>query len=213
MKTALIWGAGGGIGRALVTQLAGDGWSVYAVVHRPGDRDLANLTSHVFDADVGAPFEVQSVVTSISQETGAIDLSVYSVGDIASVKVADMPPDSWQRLVDANLTGAYLTTRYSLPLLSPDAHLVFVGAISERLRLPGLAAYAAAKAGLEAFVEALGKEERGRRVTLLRPAAVNTPFWNKVPFRMPGNALPPETVARRILEAYEQGHKGILDLS
>ena len=58
----------------------------------------------------------------------------------------------------ANLSGAYLATHHSLPLLAEDAHLVFLGAVSERLRLPGLSAYAAAKAGLEAFGEALGKE-------------------------------------------------------
>jgi 3-oxoacyl-[acyl-carrier protein] reductase len=213
MKTALIWGAGGEIGRALVEQLVADGWTVHAIAHRPGDKNLADLTLHVTDADVAVPYEVQMAITEVSQEATQVDLAIYAAGDITSTKVAEMTPEVWGRILDANLTGAYLTTHYSLPLLADDAHLVFVGAVSERLRLPGLSAYSAAKAGLEAFVEALGKEERKRRVTLVRPAAVTTSFWEKVPFRMPANALSPETVARRILEAHSQGHTGTLDVS
>ena len=101
---------------------------------------------------------------------------------------------------------------YSLPLLTADAPLVFLGAVSERLRLPGLSAYVAAKAGLEAFAEVLRKEERKRRVILVRPGAVNTAFWQKVPFRMPANALSPEEVAERVVAAVENGREGTLDL-
>ena len=115
-------------------------------------------------------------------------------------------------LTDANLTGAFLTTRYSLPLLAPDAHLVYLGAISERLRLPGLSAYAAAKAGLEALAETLAKEERKRRVTVVRPAAVDTPLWEKVPLRLPAGALTADALARQIIEAHQDGHKGTLDI-
>jgi short-subunit dehydrogenase len=88
-----------------------------------------------------------------------------------------------------------------------------LGAVSERLRLPKLSAYAAAKAGLEAFVEALRKEERRRQVMLVRPAAVATPLWDKVPMSLPTNAPSPEKVAKRILKAYHEGHTGQLDLT
>lgn len=210
MKTAMIWGAAGGIGRALLNRLANEGWTVVAVTHQPSTLD--DLTPHVVDADVALPFEVERAVTAASQLVEEIDLWIYAAGDIVSAKTADMQSDAWQRIIDANLTGAFLATRFSLPLLAPDAHLFYVGAISERLRLPGLAAYAAAKAGLEAFVEALGKEERKRRVTVVRPGAVNTPFWEKVPLRLPAGAQSPEALAQNILDAYRQGHKGVLDL-
>jgi 3-oxoacyl-[acyl-carrier protein] reductase len=206
----MIWGAGGSIGRALVTQLAKEDWSVVAVTHQP--TDLEGLTPHVIYADVASPYEVRLAVTSASQIVDEIDLWVYAVGDITSAKTADMRPEAWQRIIEANLTGAFLTTHYSLPLLAADAHLIYLGAISERLRLPGLAAYAAAKAGLEAFAEALGKEERKRRITVVRPGAVATPFWEKVPLRLPAEALSPEAVAQQILEAHQQGHKGVLNL-
>jgi short-subunit dehydrogenase len=85
--------------------------------------------------------------------------------------------------------------------------------VSERMQMPGLSAYAAAKAGLEAFAESLRKEARKRRITVVRPGAVATPFWENVPFRMPANAMTPEAVAAAILSAYEAKHSGKLDLS
>lgn len=210
MSTAMIWGANGGIGRALAAHLVTNNWNAVAITHRPSNFD--NLTPHAIDADVAVPYEVQLAVTTASQLVSEVDLWIYAVGDITSAKITEMPPDDWQRILDANLTGAYLTTHYSLPILADDAHLVYVGAISERLRLPNLAAYAAAKAGLEAFAEALGKEERKRRITVVRPSAVDTPLWQKVPLRLPTNAVSPYEIARQILEAHQQGHKGILNL-
>ena len=98
------------------------------------------------------------------------------------------------------------------PLLAEDAHLVYLGAVSERLKLPKFSAYVAAKAGLEAFVASLQKELRGKMITLVRPGAVATPFWDKLPLKLPKDAAPPEKVARRILAAYDEGHSGQLDL-
>lgn len=207
----MIWGAGGGIGRALVTQLINENWAVVAVSHQP--TSLENLTPYVIDADVASPYEVELAVFSASQVVEEVNLWIYAAGDITSSKTADTLPEVWQRIVDANLTGAFITTHYSLPLLAVDAHLVYLGAISERLRLPGLAAYAATKVGLEAFAETLGKEERKRKVTVVRPVAVSTPFWEKVPLRLPASAFSPETVAQHILDAHRQGHKGILDIA
>jgi NAD(P)-dependent dehydrogenase (short-subunit alcohol dehydrogenase family) len=99
------------------------------------------------------------------------------------------------------------------PHLAEEGHLVLLGAISERLRLPGLAAYAAAKAGLEALAATLGKEDRRRRVTLVRPAAIATDLWDKVPLRLPEGAPAPEKVVGRILDAHRSGHKGVLELA
>jgi NAD(P)-dependent dehydrogenase (short-subunit alcohol dehydrogenase family) len=210
-RTAIVWGASGGIGRALVSQLVAEGWTVFAISRHPDD--LTDLTQHVIEADVALPFTVQQAVTTVSQEVTEVDLFIYAVGDITASKVDEMSPKDWTRILDANLTGAYLTTHHSLPLLAVDAHLVFLGAISERLRLPRLAAYAAAKAGLEAFTEALSKEERRRRVIVVRPGAVTTPLWEKVPMQLPSHAISPEAVAEQILTAYQKGHKGTLDLS
>ena len=210
MPTAMIWGASGGIGRALVDELLARAWTVVAISR--DEEALAGRVACSLAADVADPFSVQRAVQAAAYEVDDIALWVYAAGDIVAAPVEEMTPPVWGRILSANLTGAYYAAHYSLPLLAPDAHLVFVGAISERLRLPGLSAYAAAKAGLEAFAEALRKEQRQRRVTVVRPAAVATPLWDKVPLRLPRDAPPPSKVAGRILAAYDEGHSGLLDL-
>lgn len=209
-KQALVWGASGGIGRAMVAHLMAQGWTVVAV-SRHTDT-LEDLTEHVIEADVTDDYEVQLAVSQASHTIDEIDLFVYAAGDITSVKLADMAHDDWQRIINANLTGAYLATHHSMPLLAPDAHLFFLGAISERLKLPGLAAYAAAKSALEVFGEVLAKEQRKRRITVVRPGAVDTPLWDKMPLKLPPKAFSPADIAQKILVAFEQKHKGSLDL-
>jgi len=210
MPTAFIFGASGGIGRALVERLAADGWTVGAASRHPGD--LASLTEHRYEADVTDAFAVNQAVYTAAQELPPVDLWIYAAGDILASPVAEMEPAAWARILGANLTGAYLTTQQSLPLLAERAHLVYLGAYSERLQLPGLSAYAAAKAGLEAFAAALAKEQRKHRVTVVRPGAVATPLWEKVPLRLPRTALAPAELAQRVLDAYHAGTTGTLDL-
>lgn len=207
-RTALIWGAAGGIGRAISQKLKAEGWQVVGLSRHADDL----VADYAFEADVADPFSVQRAVLSAGQEVGEAGLFIYAAGDIIAEPAAEMSPEAFRRILDANLTGAFNTAHYSLPLLTADAPLVFIGAVSERMRLPGLSAYAAAKAGLEAFAETLRKEERKRRVLIVRPGAVNTSFWRKVPFKMPGSALAPEAVAQKVFEAVNAGQQGVLDL-
>jgi NAD(P)-dependent dehydrogenase (short-subunit alcohol dehydrogenase family) len=205
----MIWGASGGIGRALMRELKAEGWTVVAASRH--DDETAEDADVNLRADVADSFSVQRAVMTAGQEVGAVDLWIYAAGDITSQPAADMAPEAWGRILGANLTGAYLTAHHSQPLLAPDAHLIFIGAVQERLRLPGLSAYAAAKAGLEAFAEALRKEQRGRKVTVVRPVAVDTPLWDKVPMRLPKDAGTPAQAATRILDVYRAGTTGIYD--
>jgi NAD(P)-dependent dehydrogenase (short-subunit alcohol dehydrogenase family) len=212
MKTAMIWGASGGIGRALVDRLQQAEWRVFALSrHLPAEQTLIGEGWWI-EADPADDFSVQQGVMRVGQETSAVDLWIYAAGDIATAKSREMSPDTWQRILNANLTGAYMTTHRSLPLLSPEAHLFYLGAYSEKLRLPGLAAYAASKAGLEAFTDALAKEERKRKITNVRPAAVETPLWEKASLRLPKGAMQPDDLAEKLLHAYQEGHQGPLDL-
>lgn len=210
MSVAMIWGASGGIGRALLQQLSEAQWTRVAL-----SRDISQLPNAadlVIEADPCDPFSVEEAVYTVGSEVSEVDLWIYAAGDITSVKAAEMKADEWRRILDANLTGAFLSARASLPLLAPDAHLFFLGAYSEKLRLPGLSAYASAKAGLEAFTETLAKEERQRKIVNVRPGAVDTSLWDKVPLRPPKGALEAAAVAQKILAAYEDDHQGRLDI-
>jgi len=209
-KTALVWGASGGIGIAVVEALRRMGWQVAAVA-RQTDL-LQDRAEFVHEADFDNPYSVQSAVTALSQELEEVNWWIYAAGAIISAPVQQMKPEDWQRIMAANLTGVYTAAHYSLALLSKDAPMYILGAVSERMRLPGLTAYAAAKAGVEAFADALRKEQR-RTVVVVRPAAVKTGLWQHVPFTMPPSAVEPAALADKILQAYERGEKGpLLDL-
>ncbi|MGQ9832582.1 MAG: SDR family NAD(P)-dependent oxidoreductase [Candidatus Villigracilaceae bacterium] len=209
MPSTILWGAAGGIGRALTEKLTASGHTVIAVSRHPAE--MKALTPHVVAADVSQPAQVSGAARMAAEMGAPFDLYIYAAGDIASRKTAEMTPADWNRILSANLTGAFLTVQASLPHLKADARLVFIGAVHERLRLPGLSAYAAAKAGLEAFAEVLRKETR-LPVLVIRPGAVDTPFWGKVPFSMPKNALSPASLAEQILAAVSEAKTGALDI-
>lgn len=210
MANALVWGATGGIGRALVTALLHEGHKVVGAARKAHTIDSPAYIP--LEADIADDYSIAQAVYAAAQHTDSIHLMIYAAGDILSTRVADLSATDWQRILDANLTGAYLTTRHSLPLLAPDATLIYIGALHERLRLPGFSAYAAAKAGLEAFADALAKEERKRKILVVRPGAVATPLWDKVPLRLPPNAQSADHAATAILAAWSQGKTGALDL-
>lgn len=131
MKTALILGAGGGIGRATTVQLARENWQILAAGRHM--EVIQEFTPYTYDCDFSDEFSIQSAMVAISQEANQVDLWVYAAGDIVSARIKELRPAEWQRILQANLTGAYLATHFSLPILAEDAHLFYLGAVSERM--------------------------------------------------------------------------------
>jgi NAD(P)-dependent dehydrogenase (short-subunit alcohol dehydrogenase family) len=210
VPTAVVWGANGGIGQAVVASLQHADYKVIACSRRAiGSNTMPDLQ---IEADPANEFSVQETVLLIAQVEPLVDVILYCAGDIHVEKVADLNLAAWQQMFNANLTGAFLVTKHSLPLLRNDGTLLFLDAPSERLQLTGMAAYAASKAGLELFAAALAKEERQRRIVVIRPGAVDTPFWQKVPLRLPKNALQPEEIAARICQIIQSQESGIIDV-
>lgn len=212
MKTAMVWGAGGGIGTAVTQQLISAGWQV-AALGRGVEQWEGVATCAIEVQDTADDAAVRRAIREATYELDRVDLWFYGVGEIVASPTATLTVAQWNQMLAANLTGAFLTTQHSLPLLADKGHLMYVGAIHERLRLPGLGAYAAVKAGLEAFTEALRKEERGKKVTVFRPGAVATPFWDKVPLRLPKDAMSAELLASKVLAAYEGEQQGVVDFT
>lgn len=216
MGHLLLIGADSTIGQSVAKAFIEDEWEVWAIGRHaerfaPGVQ-WAHTVSDV--ADAAAMQQAAAALQAHLQAQGdrQVDALVYAVGDITAQKVAEMTLEAWQRIIDANLTGAFVATHAFSPLFSPEPHLFYLGAISEKLILPGLSAYATAKAGVEIFAQVLAKEQPRWKITIVRPGAVATRFWERVPFRMPPKALQPEEVALRILEAYYNEQKGTLDI-
>lgn len=210
MKTAVIWGSEGGIGRAVLERFREQGWQTIAVARQL--TEISDRADFAYAADFTEEQQLEPISKVLKREGVQADVFVFAAGDIGAAKVAESDPRRWKEILENNLTAAYQTLRVSLPVLSEDAHLFLLGAVSERLQLPGLTAYVAAKAGLEALAAALAKEERRRKVAIIRPGAVDTDLWEKVPFNKPSHTYRPEQVAERIWQAYQEGESGQIDL-
>lgn len=102
-KAAMIWGAGGSIGRALVHRLREEGWRVLAMGRHT--TSLSDLTPDLFGADVADPGSVAQAIEAASQDLDKIDLWIYAVGDIAAHKVSEASPETWQHILDAYHNG------------------------------------------------------------------------------------------------------------
>lgn len=210
MKRVIVWGSEGGIGQGIARVFKGKGWEIVAVAREiTGKSSFADWS---YEADFTCPEEVAMVREELEGMSLGLDVYVYAGGDIAAGKVGQIDAAVWDRILANNLTGVFHTLQASLPVLAEKAHIFILGAISERLQLPGLSAYAAAKAGVEAFAVAFSKEERQKSISVVRPGAVATDLWLKVPYKQPTYAIEVEDVGQKILAAYDRGHSGILDL-
>jgi NADP-dependent 3-hydroxy acid dehydrogenase YdfG len=213
MPNALIWGASGGIGRALVEHGKARGWSVYAAARDEGRIPQQADGGVYFDAADRHSFETAAY--TLAQQADPFDLVVYAAGGMAAAPAAEFPAELWARVFDANLTGAQRAAAVSLPLMrdgGAGSALMFLGAHVDKLILPRFAAYAAAKAALDQYAAVLAKEQRKLRVTVVKPGAVDTPFWANVPFALPKGAAAAASVAEAVFAHYDAGGAGVLAL-
>jgi len=210
VSEVLIWGASGGIGSALVTLCKTNGWTVYAAARHEDRIPMGAEMTTVFRAE--DTYSIQSAAYSVGQASAGLDLVVYAAGGMAASTIDSFSADDWSAVIDANLNGAARCAAASLSLLKEGGHLMIVGAYIDKISFPKFGAYAAAKAGLEPLITILSKENRKLKFTLVRPGAVDTPFWRNVPFNLPKGAATPESVAAAIIERFNGGTAGVLDL-
>ncbi|MCB1086507.1 MAG: SDR family NAD(P)-dependent oxidoreductase, partial [Verrucomicrobiae bacterium] len=147
-RIAVVTGAKGGLGSAIVRELENSGR--FAKVFAPGRSDL-----DVTAADSVARF---------FGELDRIDLLVNNAGLTRDVPIARMAEDQWDKVIDGNLRGAFLCSRAALKLMirQRSGLIVNIGSFSALRPPPGQAAYAAAKAGLIGLTQSLA-EEAGKR--------------------------------------------------
>ncbi|MBN2472133.1 MAG: SDR family NAD(P)-dependent oxidoreductase [Anaerolineae bacterium] len=210
MADALIWGASGGIGQALVRTLKEQGWRVLAAAREtsriPGEADF----TYYFDAAL--PHTINETQLLVAQDSPGLDLVIYAAGDLRPDLLKSASVDDWAAVMHANLSGAFLVASKSLYLLNDGGHMMVMGAYVDHVVLPKMAAYAVAKAGLETMIAVLRKENRKHKFTVVRPGAVDTPFWEKAPFKKPADAKSPEAVAQAIVAHYRTGENIDLNL-
>lgn len=182
--TAMVTGAGRGIGLATARALADEGVRVVGTARTvtPELREVAALT---VAADLTEPDAARSVVETTLTEVGRIDILVNNVGagDADALRLGgflDASDDQWRHLFDRNLFSAVWATRAALPsLLECGGTIINVSSINARVPAPGPVGYSEAKAALTAFSKRLSEEfgPRGLRVNTVSPGPVGTGLW------------------------------------
>ncbi len=209
-RAALVTGATGGIGEAIVRRLAADGFHVFAGGRRRQrlERLAADVGAVALPFDVTSETEAAGARTVVEGEAGGLALLVNAAGVFDLAPVTDTGDAVLNRNLDANLKGAFNVTRAFLPaMLAAGSGLVIqVGSVAGWRAFPGNGAYSASKYGLRGFHEVLLEEIRGTgvRACLLEPGAVDTPIWDPLsPDSSPhlpgrGEMLRPDDVAHAV---------------
>ncbi len=172
-KTALVTGGSRGIGRAVCLELARRGADV-AFIYRSRDAEAAETQARVrsfgrralaLKADLADASAVGAAVDRAAAEPGRIDVLVQAAGAMGAWRdVADLSIDEWDRYLAVDLSGAFYVIRAALPHLrkAGGGAIVAISSIAAQMCQPRNVQGAAAKAGLEAMVRVVAREE-GRR--------------------------------------------------
>ncbi|WP_283133419.1 SDR family NAD(P)-dependent oxidoreductase [Rhizohabitans arisaemae] len=180
-KKALVTGGTRGIGRSIVLALAHSGVNVVTCARGDGEalaRELKEIGGdhHVVKADMGDPEDVTRLVEECRTRLGSLDLVVHNAGVISHIPFPELPLAEWHRVVNTNLTGAYLLIQGTLPLLGAGSSIVLIGSRVATIGIPLRAHYTAAKAGLIGLTRSAAKElgPKGIRVNVIAPGPVET---------------------------------------
>lgn len=184
-KTALITGAGRGIGRAAAIAFAKEGINVGLL-----GRTIENLEKVAAElqefgvkvslatADVSNMESVNAAVESIKAELGAIDILVNNAGISKFGNFLEVDPEDWAKIIQVNVMGVYYVTRAVLPEMieRQTGDIINISSTAGQKGSPVTSAYSASKAAVIALSESLMLEVRKQniRVTTLTPSTVAT---------------------------------------
>ncbi len=180
---AVVTGAGGGIGSAVARRLHADGFQV-ACVDREGARARAGSAglprSAPFTCDVAVAAEVARLRDAVTGRLGTPSLLVNAAGVFFTHRVPELEEGDYDRILDVNLKGTFLTCRAFLPAMTAAGHGCIIN-IASTAGLRGgrdRAAYCASKAGVVMLTRSLALDHgrEGVRINCVCPGLIDTPM-------------------------------------
>jgi glucose 1-dehydrogenase len=192
-RRALVTGGDSGIGQGVCYELAARGAAV--AINYVGASDEAQRMAAEIGAaggkalpvamDVASESDVQRAFAQVREAFGGIDLLVNNAGIEHEYLLVDMPFDAWRKVIDVNLTGAFLCAREAArTMLAQGARgtIVNMSSVHEQIPWERFSHYCASKGGMRLFTQSIAKElaPHGIRVVNVAPGAVDTPINKSV---------------------------------
>lgn len=213
-KTAIITGGAKGIGAAISSKLADDGFSIHIAYHQSGDEftklnaELAekNIALSSTCGDITDSETCSKIVSDCLHNHGQIDAVILNAGYFTMRNINNISPDEWRKLISVNLSSAIFILNHAVKhLRKTGGNVIFIGtgSIANPVPAPDYPLYEASKAGLYVLMKSLSvsEAEYGVRVNMVSPGMIDSgvysadtieKFANQVPLKRLGN---PEEVA------------------
>ena len=188
-KVALITGASSGIGRAIAEAFAAEGASLVlaarsvekldevAAALRAGGAPVAALAT-----DVGQEAEVLALFQHAVASFGRVDVLVNNAGTTSRTPTDAMSLAEWRRVIDINVTGAFLCAREALKLMKPQGggRIINIGSVSAKVPRAHSAPYTTSKFALEGLTRSLALDGRefGIAASVLQPGNTSSELWS-----------------------------------
>lgn len=211
-KSALITGAGKGIGKAIAIALAKEGVNVALLARTQSDLDkLAGelkefgVKISTVTADVSDINSINKAVEKVQSELGFIDILINNAGIGKFGKFLELEPNQWEEIIKINLLGPYYVTRAIVPQMieKQTGDIINISSSSALSPAAVTSAYSASKAGLIAMSTSLMQEMRKHniRVTSLTPSttATDMAIELKLTDGNPDKVMQPEDLAELIV--------------
>lgn len=191
-KTALVTGASRGIGRECSKTLAAAGARVIVNYHKSEEKALdviheireAGGEAEPFRADIANLDEVQALFAHIREKYGRLDILVNNAGIIRDKLLLSMELPDWDKVLDLNLKGAFLCTKFAAEMMLPQhaGKIINISSIGAIKCGRGQSNYAAAKGGLISFTRACAVELSGKgiQVNAVLPGMIETDMSRRV---------------------------------
>lgn len=184
MRTALVTGGSGGIGKACAAKLRELGYDVVLVARRevPLRAAADEIGARHIVADASDPVGFSGAISQLD----TIDLVVHAAGTLGGTYARKQTFEQWQTIISANLDSCFVVTSAVLPRMGAGARLIFISSSAAHEPMPARTAYSASKAGMNAFARALALEvdRDGISVHIVTPGPVETEMLQDVPFEM-----------------------------
>ena len=183
-QTALITGAGRGIGKTIAVKLAESGLDIAIADMNPvSDEVLREIEEYgtkclAFQLDVTDVESVDSVVKKIIDETGGIHVLVNNAGITQDSLFMRMKPEQWSQVIDVNLNGVFHVTKAVIRTMvkQHSGRIINISSVVGFSGNPGQVNYSSTKSGLIGFTKSLSREvgTRGITVNAVAPGFINT---------------------------------------